>query len=160
VLEPQVPSGWPAPTETMPPELLSIIVSMLAGAGFDKVAGGVNKLAQSGQNIAELMQMPNMPFVLAGAGLKDSANSMELIGPLLKLLQPPKQEEQQDPQQIAAALSMLAAPLGPGLSGVRPPAGGPGLPPGGPPQGPPQGIPQGPPQGIPQGPPQGIPSGF
>lgn len=129
--------------------LISLMLSILAGAGFDKVAGGVNKLSQSGQDLQQLFSLPNMPLFLAGAGLKDTANSMEIAGPILKQLMPPSQPQQpqQDPRQISAAMQMLSARLGPGLSGIRPPAGAPAGVPAGAPMG---GVPGGaPPMGAP-----------
>lgn len=120
--------------------LISAMLSLLSGAGFDKVSSGINKLAQSGSNIEHLMSLPNFPLLLAGAGIRDVSNSMELVGPILKMLSPPppSEEQQQDPAKIQAALQMLSARLGPGDTGLRPPpGGGMGVPPGigGPPPG-------------------------
>src|SRR3990170_1185484 len=107
--------------------LISLILSVLAGAGFDKIAGGMGKLAQSGQNIQQLFSLPNFPLLLAGAGLRDTANSMEIMGPLLKSFAPPQQSQQSEqpaPEQLSAAMQMLSARLSPGLGGIRPPVGG------------------------------------
>lgn len=104
-----------------------MLLSALAGAGFEKVANGINKLSQSGQDISTIFNLPNMPIFLAGAGLKDAANSLELTQPLLEGLQPPSPPEQPDPQQLSAAIQMLSARLGPGMSGIQPPQM-PGLP--------------------------------
>jgi hypothetical protein len=115
--------------------LLQLITSIAAGAGFKNVSKGMKELAESGGDSQQLFNLPNMPLFLAGAGVKDLANSMELVGPLMKMMQPPPQPQQPDPQQVAAAMQMLSARLGPGLSGVQlpPPGMGPGAPMGGPP---------------------------
>ena len=142
-----MPDGNPG-SQAIDGSLISAMLSLLSGAGFDKVSSGINKLAQSGSNIEHLMSLPNFPLLLAGAGIRDVSNSMELVGPILKMLSPssPSEEQQQDPAKIQAALSMLSARLGPGDSGLRPPpGGGMGMPPGI--GGPPPGI-GGPPPGI------------
>ena len=131
---------------------LSSLISVLAGAGFEKFASGVNKLAQSGMDLQSLFSLPNLPLMLAGAGSKDMANSMEIAGPIIKSLMPqqPQQQQGPNPNEMSAALRMLAARLGPGMSGLqvqpsqqaptgptaptgaigpRPPMGGMGLPP-------------------------------
>lgn len=129
---------------------ISAMLSVLAGAGFEKFAGGISKLAQSGMDLQTLFTLPNLPLMLAGAGLRDSSNSMELTGPIMKLLnpQPPQQAQGPNPNELSAAMRMLSARLGPGMSGLqpsprqvapvgplpggmglRPPIGGVGLPP-------------------------------
>jgi len=101
---------------------LSSLISILAGAGFEKFAGGVNKLAQSGMDLQSLFSLPNLPLMLAGAGSKDMANSMEIAGPILKSLMPQQSQQQQgpNPNEMSAAMRMLAARLGPGMTGIQP----------------------------------------
>ena len=131
---------------------LSSLISVLAGAGFEKFAGGVSKLAQSGMDLQSLFSLPNLPLMLAGAGSKDMANSMEIAGPILKMFLPqqPQQQQGPNPNEMSAAMRMLAARLSPGMGGLvpappqappagpigapgtmgpRPPMGGMGLPP-------------------------------
>jgi hypothetical protein len=118
--------------------MVQMMMSLAAGAGFKNVSEGMKKMAESGQDAQSLFSLPNMPLFLAGAGTRDLANSMELLGPLMKMMQPPPQpQDQPDPQQMAAAMQMLSARLGPGLSGIQAPppgmpgmGGGPGMPPG------------------------------
>lgn len=108
---------------------LNLILSVLAGSGFDKFTSGVKKLADSGVDINQMASLPNFPLLLAGAGLKDSANSLELVKPLLAQLMPPppKEEEQQDPRHIQAAMNMLSARLSPGMGGIQPAPTMPGM---------------------------------
>lgn len=106
------------------------MMSLAAGAGFKHVSEGMKKMSESGSDTQSLFQLPNMPLFLAGAGLRDSANSMELLGPLMKMMQPPTPPEQEtDPQELQAAMQMLSSRLGSGLSGMQAP--GPGGMPGG-----------------------------
>lgn len=107
--------------------MISSMLSLLAGGGFEKVAKGVRDLAQSGVDLTSFLSLPNMPIFMAGAFLKDGANSMELLNPIMKVIQGPSssEEQQQDPAKIQAALAMLSARLGPGDTGLRlPPRGG------------------------------------
>ena len=101
---------------------LSSLISVLAGAGFEKFASGVNKLAQSGMDLQSLFSLPNLPLMLAGAGSKDMANSMEIAGPIIKSLMPqqPQQQQGPNPNEMSAAMRMLAARLGPGMTGIQP----------------------------------------
>ena len=104
---------------------LSLLLSVLAGAGFKNVTKGIADLASSGQDITSIFSLPNFPLLLAGAGLRDSANSMETFGPLVKSMMPPAPPQNQpDPQKTAAAMQMLSARLGGGLSGIQAPMGG------------------------------------
>lgn len=118
--------------------ILNLLLSVLAGAGFKNVTKGISDLASSGQDIDSIFSLPNFPLLLAGAGLRDSANSMETFGPLIKsMMPPPPSQDQQDPQKVAAAMQMLSARLGGGLSGIQPPVGMPmggGMPMGAPPR--------------------------
>lgn len=102
------------------------MISVLSGAGFDKFTSGVKKLADSGVDINQLASLPNFPLMLSGAGIKDAANSLELVKPMIAQLMPPPppQQEQQDPKKLSAAIQMMSARMGPGLQGIRPPAGG------------------------------------
>ena len=105
----------------MNPESLSALIAVLAGAGFDKVSSGIGKLAQSGQDIGSLFSLPNMPLLMAGAGLRDASNSMDLFGPIMKMLNPqPQQQQGPNPNEMSAAMRMLAARLGPGMTGIQP----------------------------------------
>lgn len=125
-------------------DLLPLLLSVGAGAGFKNVTEGMKKMAESGPDSQALLSAPNMPLFMAGAGLRDMANSMELIGPLMKMLSPQEQPEQPDPNQVGAAMQMLTAQLGPGLSGLTIPPSGPSLGPPIPPVGGPGPVPIGP----------------
>ncbi|HLE18482.1 MAG TPA: hypothetical protein VI728_09390 [Syntrophales bacterium] len=107
--------------------IVQLMMSLAAGAGFKNVTEGMKKMAESGSSGQQLFQLPNMPLFLAGAGVRDMANSMELLGPLLKMMEPPAPPEQEtDPQELQAAMQMLSARLGGGLSGIQAPGmGGP-----------------------------------
>lgn len=108
-----------------------MIMSLLAGAGFKHVTDGMAKVSQNGGDAMQLFSLPNMPLLMAGAGLKDSANSMELIQPIMKqMMPPPPPENEVKPQETAAAMQMLSARLGPGMQGIVMPQGG-GMPPAG-----------------------------
>lgn len=105
--------------------LMQMILSLLAGAGFKNVTEGVSKMSQNGGDIQQLFSLPNMPLLMAGAGIKDAGNSMELIGPIMKMFSPPPPPENEvKPQETAAAMQMLSARLGPGLQGIQVPTGG------------------------------------
>jgi hypothetical protein len=105
--------------------LMQMILTMLAGAGFKNVSEGTSKLAQTG-GADQLFKLPNMPLFLAGAGLRDSANSMELIQPLLKMFAPPAPPENEvKPEETAAAMQALSMRLGPGLTGLQVQGGNP-----------------------------------
>lgn len=150
------PSQSPAGPGGAPPGagMLPMLISVLAGAGFDKIAGGVNKLGQSGVDPTQIMSVPDLKLLAAGAGIKDVANSMNLISPILQMLMPPEPPEAQKPQiPMQALLPALTAKLGPGRMGLQ---AGPGaIPP--PSMGaPPMGLPPGmgaPPMGLPPMPP-------
>ena len=104
---------------------IQAIIAMLAGAGFKDVTKGVSDLASSGTDLQALMSLPSMPLVFAGAGLKDSANSLELVQPLIKMLMPPAPPPPPNPQEINAAMQMMSARLQPGMQGLAlPPSGG------------------------------------
>ena len=101
-----------------------MIMSMLAGSGFKDVTEGISKLAQSGQDPMQMFSLPGFPMLLAGAGLKNAANSMELINPRMKMMAPPPPPENEvKPEHTAAAMQMLSARLGSGMQGIIPPAG-------------------------------------
>lgn len=108
---------------------MSVIVSLLAGAGFKNISKGVSDLASSGVNPQALMSDPNLKLLLAGAGIRDTANSMEVIQPMMQMLNPPKPPPPPSPAEMGAAMQMLSAQLGGGQSGLQPPmpAGGPGM---------------------------------
>lgn len=110
----------------MPPEnAVSSLMSVLAGSGFKHFADGTSKLAQSGVDVNELFSQPMMPMLLAGAGLKDSANSLEALAPFVQMLFPPQPPPPENsPQEIKGALSMLSARLAPGNKGLQAPGGG------------------------------------
>ncbi len=111
------------PSQQNPQGLMQMIMTMLAGAGFKNVSKGMSDMSQTG-SASQLFGLPNMPMFLAGAGLKDSANSMELIQPLMKMFMPPPPPENEvKPQETAAAMQMLSAKLGPGMQGIAPPPG-------------------------------------
>ena len=110
-------------------DITQLMMSLAAGAGFKNVSEGMKKMAESGTG-QQLFSLPNMPLFLAGAGIRDMANSMELLGPLMKMMQPPAPPEQEtNPQELQAAMAMLSSRLGGGLSGMQAP--GPGGMPGG-----------------------------
>lgn len=98
---------------------LNMILSVLAGSGFDKFTSGVKKLADSGTDINQLASLPSFPLLLAGAGIRDVSNSLELVKPLFAQLMPPPPPEQPNPQHVQAALQMLSAKLSPGLGGIK-----------------------------------------
>jgi len=103
--------------------LPQLMMSLAAGAGFKSYADSVKKLADSGSDIKSTFAMPGMSLFLSGAGLKDAANSMNLLDPLIKqMFPPPPPEPEVAPNEIDAAMSMLSSKLGGGLSGVQPPA--------------------------------------
>lgn len=132
---------------------MSMMMSLAAGAGWKSFTEGTKKLAESGSDAQQLFSLPNMPLFLAGAGAKDLGNSMELIGPLMKMMQPPAPPQQeQKPEEAAAAMQMLSAQLGSGLKGIQAPP--PGVPGGGMPPRPGMGMPMRPgmPGGMPPGP--------
>jgi len=104
---------------------MSLITTLLAGAGFKNVSKGVSDLAGSGVSPKALMGDPTMKMFMAGAGIKDVGNSMDLVNPMMKAMMPPPPPPQPDPQEMSAAMQMLSANLGPGLSGIRPPPGAP-----------------------------------
>ncbi len=113
-MDPQAPQGG------APPQLMQMIMGMLAGSGFKDVTEGMSKLAQSGQDPQQMFSLPGFPLLLAGAGLKNAANSMELIQPMIKMMSPPPPPENQPkPQETAAAMQMLGARLGSGMSGIQ-----------------------------------------
>ena len=156
----------------MPPQAnpADLVFNLAQGAGFDKIAAGIKKLAESGQNVPQIFDLPNLPQFLAGAGLKDLDNAKGALGEFLNMINPPPDPENQppDPQKLSAALAMLTSRLNPNnpMRGLTAPTGGPpGIGPQGPPgpqtgglalPGQPQGLPPipGGPQGLPgpQGP--------
>ncbi len=114
---------------------LTSIMTVLAGAGFKGFFDTVIKAQAQGVDINQFMSQPGLPKLLMGVGLKDAANSENVLKPISDALNPPQQQQNQiDPAQMQAALQMLSARLGPGLQGIQAPAGGPpglGMPPGG-----------------------------
>lgn len=117
----------------MPPgaNILQLIMQLLAGAGMKNVTSGVKDLSESGTDLQTLVGMPGFLPMMAGAGVKDVANSMSLIQPLMKLLTPPQPPPPPDPKEVGAAMTMLSAKLAPGMGGLMlPPApsmGAPGM---------------------------------
>lgn len=109
-----------------PAAALGSILSILAGAGFKNVTEGLNKLTESGGNVGELLNSQDMKLLMAGAGVKDVANSLEIVTPMLQAFMPPKPTvEQQKPEiPISAILPALSAKLGPGMKGLQ---AGPGM---------------------------------
>ena len=166
--ESRVPRHLGPKKKKMPPQAnpADLIFNLAQGAGFDKIAAGIKKLAESGQNVPQIFDLPNLPQFLAGAGLKDMDNAKGALGEFMNMINPPPDPENQppDPQKLSAALAMLTARLNPNnpMRGLTPPTGGPpsigpqtgGLVLPGQPQGLPQGLPPlpGGPQGLPQGP--------
>jgi hypothetical protein len=118
-----MPDNPQAQQGTPPPDLMQLITTLLAGAGFKSVAKGVSDLGNSGVNPMGMMQDPNLKMFMAGAGIRDTANSMNLVQPIMKMLQPPPPPPQPNPQEMAASMQMLSSKLGPGMSGLRPPMG-------------------------------------
>jgi len=115
-MDPQSPQGG------APPQLMQMILSLLAGAGFKNVTEGMSKMSETGTSAAQLFSLPNMPLLMAGAGIKDASNSMELIQPIMKMFSPPPPPENEvKPQETAAAMQMLSARLGPGMQGIQVP---------------------------------------
>src|SRR5688500_8162876 len=114
----------PQSAPSQPPQNpMTAIISVLAGAGFDKFSKGLKNLGESGMDLNKMMSMPSFPLMLAGAGLKDSANSMEVAGPLIQQMMPPQPKPEDlppEPQKLSAAMGMLSQKLGPGLSGIGP----------------------------------------
>lgn len=113
---------------------IKMMMSILAGAGFDKITKGISSLSSSGTDLQAMMSLPAMPFMMVGAGVKDAANSMDVLGPMMKLLMPPQPPPPPNPQEVGAAMQMLSARLGPGMSGIQVPAGAPAMAGGAPPQ--------------------------
>jgi len=112
-MDPQSPEGG---------GLMKMIMSLLAGAGFKHVTDGMAKVSQNGGDAMQLFSLPNMPMLMAGAGIKDAGNSMELIQPLMKaFMPPPPPENQVKPQEAQAAMQMLSANLGPNMQGIQAP---------------------------------------
>jgi len=111
------------PAQPASPDLMGLITTLLAGAGFKNVSKGINDLAGSGVDAKGMMGDPNMKMFMAGAGIRDTANSMDLVGPMMKMLQPPQPPPPPNPQEMGAAMQMLSANLGPGMTGIRPPLG-------------------------------------
>jgi len=102
-------------------QMMQMMMAMLAGSGFKNMTKGISDLAQSGMDLQSMMTMPAMPMMMAGAGLKDAANSMDIVGPIMKMMQPPQPPPPPDPREVNAAMQMLSARMGPGLTGVVPP---------------------------------------
>lgn len=98
--------------------MMTMISTMLAGAGFKNVSKGIADLSSSGVSPMGLMNDPNLKMFLAGAGIRDTANSMELVNPLMKMLQPPAPPPQPSPSEMSAAMQMLSAKLRPGQQGL------------------------------------------
>lgn len=95
-------------------------MAVLAGSGFKEYAKGTKALADSGQSFEQLLKMPQAPLFLAGAGIRDVGNSMNALMPLIQAFMPPKQPEPEaSPQQMNAAMTMLGARLGEGISGIQ-----------------------------------------
>jgi hypothetical protein len=166
------------------PKVMDFLLSMLAGAGFEKLSKGIADLAKSGVDANQLLQTPNLKLLVAGAGFKDVMGSMgqqseAVLTPLIKtIFQPPTPPQPEQGPSVADILPALASSLGPGLMGLRPPPEM-RLPPGGLPPGAPGlmppiaeapmvaglpgeipgGLPLGglPPGGLPGGPPGGMP---
>jgi len=105
---------------------LTSIMTVLAGAGFKGFFDTVIKAQAQGVDINQFMSQPGLPKLLMGIGLKDAANSENVLKPISDALNPPQQQQDQiDPAQMQAALSMLSARMGPGLQGIQAPTGGP-----------------------------------
>ena len=129
---PQGQPGQPGPGQPGPGQAgpgqggdLASKMTILAGTGFKDFFDIVIKAQAAGIDISQFMSQPGLPKLLMGVGLKNAANSENLLKPLMESFDPPPQQDQIDPQQIQAAMQMLSARLGPGLQGVQPPAGGP-----------------------------------
>jgi hypothetical protein len=62
---------------------------------------------------------------------------MDLVSPLMKMLMPPAPPQPPAPEDMNAAMQMISAKLGPGMTGLQPPATPPmgGVPMGPPPMG-------------------------
>lgn len=98
------------------------MMSLAAGAGFKSYTDGVKKMADSGSDMKSMFALPGMSTFLAGAGLKDTANSMNLLDPMIKqMFPPPPPEPEVTPSETDAAMQMLSSRLGNGLSGIQPP---------------------------------------
>jgi hypothetical protein len=139
-MPPGNPAGYAQPQQNPAAgNMMQMIMGLLAGGGFKNITKGVNELAQSGVDLQTLMSLPNLPTMMAGAGVKDFANSMEILAPMMQAMMPPPAPPGPKPQEISAAMQMLSARLGPGLSGlqapVAPPMPPPGMGMGGPPPG-------------------------
>ena len=81
-----------------PPDIMPMILALLSGAGFKDISKGIGQLSESGSDLTSLTSMPNAPMFMAGAGLKEAANSMEVLQPLMKMLMPPQPPPPPDPQ--------------------------------------------------------------
>ena len=105
---------------------LTSIMTILAGTGFKNVFDIVIKAKAAGVDISEFMSQPGLPKLLMGIGLKDAANSENVLKPISDVFNPPQQQQEQiDPAQLSAAMAMLSSRLGPGLQGIQAPIGGP-----------------------------------
>ena len=124
-----------------PPDIMPMILALLSGAGFKDISKGIGQLSESGSDLTTLTGMPNAPMFMAGAGLKEAANSMEVLQPLMKMLMPPQPPPPPDPKDVNAAMQMMSARMGTGQHGIQAPMGMPpmggapgGMPMGGGPQ--------------------------
>ena len=119
---------------------MMLLAQVMAGAGFDKVAGGLSKVVDKlGPGGLSLLETPQMQMRMLGASIKDIANATPAMMQIMQLLNPPQPEPPQppipgspqgSPQDLMLA---LATQLGPGQTGAQLPAGGPpSLGPGGP----------------------------
>lgn len=105
---------------------LTSIMTVLAGAGFKSFFDIVIKAKAAGVDISQFMSQPGLPKLLMGIGLKDAANSENVLKPISDVFNPPQQQQEQiDPAQLSAAMAMLSSRLGPGLQGIQAPIGGP-----------------------------------
>lgn len=136
-----MPLPMPGQAQGPQPDIMGQILALLSGAGFKNISDGTKKLAESGSNLQSLAGMPNAPLFMAGAGLRDASNSMEIVQPLLKLLMPPVPPPPPDPKDVNAAMQMMSARLGAGQHGLQAPMGMPPM--GGAPGGAPGGMPMG-----------------
>jgi hypothetical protein len=138
-MPPGNPAGYAQPQQNPGGNMMQMIMGLLAGGGFKNITKGVKELGESGVDLQNLMSLPNLPMMMAGAGVKDFANSMEILQPMMQALMPPAPPPGPKPQEIGAAMQMLSARMGPGLSGIQAPP---------PPPMPPPGMGMGPPPGM------------
>ena len=123
------------------PPQLAMLMQAMAGAGFDKVAGGISKLVTTlGPQGLSILESPQMKLLQVGAGLKDVGNSIGALMPFIQMLMPPPPPPPPEPPipgspqgTDADLMQALAAQLGPGQQGIQlPPPPPPGIGGGGP----------------------------